>query len=29
LTASDLITFIPQSINYIIRREFVEEKSNG
>lgn len=28
LTAEDLIDYIPDSINYILRREFVEEKSD-
>jgi NAD(P)H-hydrate epimerase len=28
LTAGDLIDYIPESINYIIRREFVEENAN-
>lgn len=28
LTAGDLIEYIPESINYIIRREFVEDKGN-
>jgi NAD(P)H-hydrate epimerase len=28
LTAEDLIAYIPDSINYIVRREFVEDKSD-
>jgi NAD(P)H-hydrate repair Nnr-like enzyme with NAD(P)H-hydrate dehydratase domain len=28
LTAGDLIEYIPRSMNYIIRREFVKEKGN-
>jgi NAD(P)H-hydrate epimerase len=28
LIASDLIDYIPQSIQYIMEREFVEEKNN-